>query len=269
MKLLSAALLALPAAVPAQAQRWTPDAGTRAYTLEIVERIATRPDRTTRLDYDLIADGKGSIVAVVRSAETAEGGPAKPIEIDQACRTALDAGPGEVARVTLAPLPAGDPLAAIAPCAPPMLFMPLGEVVRVAMVQLAPSFGLASLKRPGQSHRFGPFASHVDRPAMKLDLEAGGGTTRFVRLSRGRATVEWIPDSMRASMINRDAIPGTTIRGEGSARVAIRLEIDRKTGALLEAASIEDSATLMLDIKDAPPIRLEVTRQLTVRPRRP
>lgn len=263
IRLLAAALML--AALPAHAQRWTPDAGTRAYTIEVVEKIATRADRITRLDFDLATDANGT-VAVVKRAELVENGTPKPLGADDACRAALHAGPGEIARITLTPL-TGDPIASIAPCASPDLFMPLGEIVRIAMIQLAPQFGIASLKHPGKSYRFGPFASHVDRPAMKLDLESPGGIIRFAKASRFRATVEWLPDPMAATMLVREVAPGISVRGEGIARVALRLTIDRETGALLDVSTIEDSAVLMLDIKDAPPIRIEMTRTVTVRPR--
>ena len=73
-----AALALLATALPAQAQRWTPDAGTRPYRLEIVEHIAGRADGGYRIDYDLVTDGKGGAVVVVRSADKLYSGRPTP-----------------------------------------------------------------------------------------------------------------------------------------------------------------------------------------------
>jgi hypothetical protein len=139
-----ATLCALTA--PAHAQRWTPEAGTYAYRLEVIEHIGDRPDTGSRLDYDLVFNGRGGLVAVVRSAERIEGGSAKPVAIDDACRTALHAGPGEIARVTFAPVTveAASTLGEgfLPACTPNDLFGPVSEAFRLAMIQLGPQFGI-------------------------------------------------------------------------------------------------------------------------------
>jgi hypothetical protein len=256
---------------PAQAQRWTPEAGSYPYRLEVIEHVGERPDSGGRIDYDLVFDGKGGLVAVVRSAERIEEGVVKPVTVDDACRTTLHAGPGELARVTFAPV---TPQAAanlgedfMPACTPIGLFGPVSEVFRLTMIQLGPEFGLARLAKPGDSHRFPAFASKVDRPAMTIDLQSAGGAMSFASEDKGRATVDWAPDTTSVSVINREAIPGLAVRGEGTARFAMRLVIDRKTGALVSAASTTDRANLVLDIKDAPPIHLAVTRTLKIAPR--
>ena len=59
------------------------------------------------------------------------------------------------------------------------------------------------------------------------------------------------------------------VRGEGNARLPLRLDIDRATGALAAAVSTGDRVDLILDIKDAPPIPLTLTRDISIRPRTP
>jgi hypothetical protein len=256
---------------PAQAQRWTPEAGSYSYRLEVLEHVGERPDSGGRIDYDLVFDGKGGLVAVVRSAERVEEGVVKPVNVDDACRAALHAGPGELARVTFAPV---TPQAAanlgedfLPACAPIGLFGPVSEVFRLTMIQLGPEFGIAKLAKPGDSHRFPAFASKVDRPTMTIDLQSAGGSMTFASEDKGRATVDWVPDTTSVSIVNREAIPNVAVRGEGTARFAMRLVIDRRTGVLLSAASTTDRADLILDIKDAPPINLRITRTLKIAPR--
>jgi hypothetical protein len=210
---------------------------------------------------------------VVRSADKLEAGAATPVPIDEACRTALHSAPGEIARVTLVPI-APQTASALGEawlpgCAPTALFLPLAEILRATLVQIAPRFGLARLRAPGDSRRFDAFASHIDRPSITLDLETTGGTIAFAGTSGGRATIDWTPDTMTVRHVNRDSIPGIPVLSEGSARRALRLEIDRATGTLVSASSVGDRADLILNIKDVPPIPLTITRDVSIRPRMP
>lgn len=273
MKALIAFATLCALAAPAHAQRWTPEAGTYAYSLEVIEHIGGRPDTGSRLDYDLVFDGKGGVVAVIRGAERTQDGSTKPVTLDEACRAALHAGPGELARVTFAPVTveAASTLGEsfLPACTPNDLFGPVSEAFRLAMIQLGSQFGIAKLRAPGDSHRFSAFASKVDRPNLTLDLQAAGGTLAFAGEEQGRATIDWLPDTMTVGIVNRDAIPGIAVTGQGNARFAMRLVIDRKTGALVSAASTSDRADLVLDIKDAPPVHFTIARDLRIEQRKP
>ncbi|MBO9712987.1 hypothetical protein [Sphingomonas sp.] len=266
-----AALLATAAATPAAAQRWVPEAGTHAYRYESVQHIPSQPDRGARIDYDLVADGKGGAVAVVRAVWKSEGGTYTPIAVDDPCRTALHAGAGELARVTLYPISkqTAETLGAdfMALCAPRELYFSMTDLLNLALIQASPQFGLASLAKPGDSQRFEPFRIVQDRLGITTDSQAAGGTTRFAALDGGIAAIDWAPDSMTISFTDRTAIPGRELLIEGTGHFGFRVEIDRATGTMLRAHTTTNRFDVVVNVPDAPPIPMTFTSEVTVGPR--
>lgn len=265
MRTLCAALSLCLLALPAQAQRWFPEAGTQAYRYEIVRRLPDRAERH-RLDFDLVSDGKFGLVAVVRSLRKGEGDGWQDEPIDESCRAALHAGPGELARVTLLPAQAGLDASFLAPCAPQELFLALTDILNAALIQ-SPHFGIALLSTPGDSRRFAAFTSHFDRGGLAADASSAGGTIRFVEAAGSRATVEWAPDPMTLKMrLTPEGAP-REISLEGTERFVFRLVIDRASGVLLGMTAPQDRLDLIVDMKDIPPQPLVITREVSIVPR--
>ncbi|MES2442820.1 MAG: hypothetical protein V4574_08310, partial [Pseudomonadota bacterium] len=67
MRIVIAALGLCLLALPAQAQgaRWFPEAGSYPYRYQAIQHVPGRDDEGYRLDYDLVADAHGGLVAVV------------------------------------------------------------------------------------------------------------------------------------------------------------------------------------------------------------
>jgi hypothetical protein len=265
MRIILAALALI--AFPAQAQRWTPEPGTQAYRYQSVQHVPGQPDRGLRLDYDLVADAKGGLTAVVLGAQTGAGEQWADVPVDQACRTALHAGPGEIARVALYPA-SPDLQGFLPPCAPKEIFFPLTDLRTLALVQ-SPWFGIASLAAPGDTHRFAAFAEHFDRADTAVETDTPGGALRFVSLDGALATLDWAPDPMTLRVTMRGAAGGGDLQLQGTGALVIRVRIDRATGTLIGAASTTDRLNLIVDVKDAPPQPIVITSEIAVTRRTP
>ena len=112
-----------------------------------------------------------------------------------------------------------------------------------------------------------PYRHYGDRDELLADVARRGFTLFEQALLE--AWNDGLPDTMTVGIVNREAIPGIAVTGQGNARFAMRLVIDRKTGALVSAASTSDRADLVLDIKDAPPVHFTITRELRIEQRKP
>ena len=192
-------------------------------------------------------------------------------DIDQACRTALKAGAGELARITLVPLSLeaaaalGDPF--MAPCAPAEVFFPMTDILNVALVQMSSEFKLADLSTPGDSARFPAFKSQLDRLGTGIEVTSPGGLTNFVSRQGDVAVVDWSPDPMAVAIVSHGAMNGTDQRMRGVERYAFRLEIDARSGALIRAATPSDRLDLIVDVPGLSPEqdpRIVVTREVSI-----
>lgn len=254
-------------AFPAQAQRWSPVPGTQAYRYQSAQHVPGQPDRGLRLDYDLVADAQGGLIAVVLRAQTGWGAEWTDIPVDPACRAALHAGTGELARVTLYPA-SRDLQSFVPPCAPKDLFFPLTDLRTLALIQ-SPWFGITSLAAPGDKHRFAPFAETFDRGDTAAETSTPGGDLRFVSAEGSRATLDWAPDPMSLRVTMRGAAGGGDLHFQGTSALVLRVEIDRATGTLIGATATTDRLNLIVDIKDAPPQPIIITSEIAISQRKP
>lgn len=260
------ALCLLALTSPAQAQRWFPNAGTQAYRYQVA-RHGPGANEGHRVDYDLVSDGKASLIAVVRGFQHGGGDAWQDDAIDPSCRSAMHAGPGEIARVPLLPAGGGLEASFLAPCAPQELFLALTDILNVALIQ-SPHFEIGTLSAPGDSHRFPPFTSHFVRDRLAADSSSPGGTIRLVEAAGGRATIEWAPDPMTLAMkLTRD--DGGEMRLDGTERFVFRLVIDRGSGVLIGMTAPLDRLDLIVNIKDVPPQPVVITRDVSISQRAP
>ena len=261
-------LAALVTPAQAQAPRWIPEAGSQGYRYELVTHIPNLPATAYRLDYDLVSDGRGGLVAVVKAAAHMEGGGWRDAEIDADCRAALHATGNELARVTLSPVAPGAAAtlgpAFVADCAPADILYPIMDILNVALIQVGPQFRLAELVSPGDSRRFAGYATSFDRLDTVAKLEATGGTVTFAALAPGRATIDWASDPLKLTMVRRGAYNGADITLTGSESFLFRLEIDPVTGVLLSAATTYDELDMTMTLPGGYSQPLRMTRDVKI-----
>ena len=260
------------AQAPAQTPRWFPAAGTYPYRFETSTEIPNAPGNSFRLDYDLVSDGKGSLVAVVRGAWTRQSAPEwSDAEIDAECRKAMGAQGDELGRVTLWPV-APDMATSLgagfmADCAPAELFFPITDILTVVQIQVSPQFGLAKLAKPGDSYQFAPYKIALDRNDTVLDLQGTGGTVQFASAVPGRATIGYHPNPSNISIIHRRAYSGADVTLTGTASGVIRLEINPDTGVLLGAEAVGDKLDVTMSLPGGFSQPLAITREMKIAPR--
>ena len=264
-------LAAIAAPAQAQSPKWTPEAGTRPYRYVAVQHLPDKSDQGFRMDFTLESDGKGGLVAVVLRAEHGKPDAWEAAEVDDACRTALHARPGELARITLAPV--APAVAAsldenfMAKCAPQDIFSPMTDILNVAQVQFAPHFGLAQLAKAGDTRRFPAFAVKIDRFDIAATLASPGGSTTLRALTPDRATIDWVSDPMRVDILMRGAMSGADVKLAGTENFAFRIEIDPRTGALLGATTPTDKLDLTMTLPGGFSQPMPIVREVAITPR--
>jgi hypothetical protein len=265
MRMILAALCLI--AFPAQAQHWSPEPGTQPYRYQSVQHVPGQPDRGVRIDYDLVADATGGLTAVVLRAQTGAGATWTDLPVDPDCRTALHAGAGELARVTLLPV-SPNLQTFLPPCAPKDLFFPLTDLRTLALIQ-SPWFGITSLAAPGDKHRFAAFAEKFDRADTAVETNTPGGELRFVSVEGGHATLDWAPDPMSLRVTMHGVANGGDLNFQGTGALVLRVEIDPATGTLIAATATTDRLNLIVDVKDAPPQPIVITSEISISQRKP
>lgn len=266
---LGLAALATPA--QAQAPKWTPVAGTLPYRYVAIQKMPDQSEQGFRMDYDLVSDGKGGLIAVVRRAEHGKPDNWVEAEVDDDCRSKLHAGPGELARITLAPVApavaASMGEAFMATCAPQDIFSPMTDILNVAQVQFAPQFGLSHLAKAGDTRRFPAFAVKIDRFDIAAALASPGGVTTLSALAPDRATIDWVSDTMTVDILMRGAMSGADITLKGTENFAFRILIDPRNGALLGATTPTDKLDLTMTLPGGFSQPMPIVREVTVAPR--
>ncbi len=160
----------------------------------------------------------------------------------------------------------GDPFLAL--CAPQDIFFPMIDILSVALIQ-SPHFGIGELSASGDSHRFAAFDNRFNRGNFTGSAVAPGGAIRWVSADGDHATVDWAPDPTALKITMHGAANGADMRMEGTQRRALRVVIDRGSGALLGATAPFDSLDAIMDIKDVPPLPIAVARDVSIAPRTP
>lgn len=275
VRLIAAAMLGtmtLAASAHAQAPRWVPEAGTYPYRYEAVTTVTGAPGNSFRLDYDLVSDGKGGLVAIVKGAWHRETAPEwSDVEVEDACRKEMGAQGTELARVKLAPLPPEAMMnlstGFMPDCAPQGIFFPMTDVLTVSMIQLSPIYGLATLTKPGDSHPFPGFKVALDRDDTVLDMETTGGKIHLDSFAPGRATISHRPNANKLTLIHRRAYSGADVTLTGTESGSMRIEINPATGVLLGTASVENKLDMTMSLPGGYTQPLAITRDTKIVPR--
>lgn len=265
-------LIALAAPAHAQAPRWIPQAGTYPYRYETVTNVPNAPGQRFRIDYDIVSDGKGGMVAVVKTASGSTNGTEwSDVEVDDTCRTALHGQGTELARVTLWPLTLTTitnlDTGFMAECAPTEIFFPMMDVLKFTLVQVAPHFGMNELQKPGDARPFTGQRIELDRLDTFLSADSAGGTLQLVSLDQGRATIAYRTNPTKVRMVHRRAYSGADITLTGTETDAHRLVIDTRTGVLLSLDSVSSELDMVMSLPGDYTQPMKITRELRITPR--
>jgi len=261
--LLPAAMLAASASGPIY--RHNPSAGLRSYRYQATETVLGGPARGYRTDFDLEYSG-GAICALVRKSSVLDG-IWKPVEPDPSCRAAMHGGKTILARVKLSPLSpdAGKTLGAsfLPMCAPPGIFFPLTDILNVVIVP-SPHFRATELRKVGQSLSYKSFDAAFDRSGIALKETSPGGEIELAAIDARRAVIEWKPALAELELVEHSRTSAVTLRG--TEQFAFRVEINRHTGAIERARTINDDLDLkIVGAADTNP-HVRITRTVTIDP---
>ena len=249
---ISAATLASPAAGAPSTWRSVPTAGTHAYRYEVHE-INGPSTHGYRTDFRLKSDGKGGLIAEIAQSATYDGKTYTPVSIDAACAKAMGAGPGRLASVRLSPLSAeqaklGD--AFLASCAPAAVFLPLTDILNVALIQSSDRFHAADLRSIGQANAFAGFSTSLDRAGIAMQESSDRGQTSLASLEGGHATIDWKPDPAKLDLVEQNG--GQPVKLDGTEHFAFRLVVDARSGWLERADSLYDDLDMAVAIPNVP-----------------
>jgi hypothetical protein len=270
-------LVGLAWAAVASAQppwRAPPFPGLRAYRYEVIESFNGRVETGYRVDFDLDTSGGGTIDALVRSADESQDGKTwTAVAVGEACRLAMHAPPGGLARVRLWPVAdnadGGLGASFLDTCAPSAVFLPLTDIVNVVIIPVSSKFGAAKLRRVGDSASYDGFTAGFDRAGQRLRETSPGGQISLVSQENGRTTLDWAP-SLADLSLQEPGPRGRSIDLRGKEHFAFRVEIDTRSGALVSAHTTYDDLDLAMHIADVPADKLPrqaITRAVDIRPR--
>jgi len=250
-------LTAGSSAEAAQAFKFQPRPGAVGYSYTMAETNNGQAASGYRVDFDLVSDPNGGLVAVIKRAAKGRGDHWETAQVDAACAKALHAGKGELARITLSPLsPAastfGDDF--INHCAPDAVFFPMTDILNVALVQMQSRFGLPRLTSPGDSATYDGFSTSLTRASSDITAAAPGGETQLFALSPHQVTVDWVPKPMALTIVEHTTEHGD-VRLNGTEHFAFRLQIDPATGELLQAATLYDTLDMVVRVPGLDPAK--------------
>lgn len=265
-------LVALAAPAHAQAPRWIPEAGSYPYRYETVTNVPNAPGQRFRIDYDLVSDGKGGIVAVVKAAGASTNGTEwSDVEVDDTCRAALHGQGTELARVTLWPLALTTitnlDTGFMAECAPTEIFFPMLDVLKFTLIQVAPHFRLNELQKPGDTRPFPGQKTEFDRLDTVLSVDSPGGTLQYASLDQGRATIGYHADPSKVRMIHRRAYSGADITLTGTESAVHQIVIDTRTGVLLSVETTRSELDMVMSLPGDFTQPMKITREMRIVPR--
>lgn len=260
-------------AAPPPPLRLQPIVSEHGYEYMVKETQAGRSGSGYVMDFRLRVARGGVVMAVVTSATVVAGDTRTPVAIDPACLRALHARRGELAEIRLAPLtPEQAKLGeAFMPfCAPAALFLPMTDILNVALVQTSKRFQIGRLTTVGQSVGFQGFTTSLDRPGMQMAESSDGGVTTLAGVEGENAIVLWAPSPSQLHLVQKDgAGPGKPVSLDGTEHFAFRLEIDTHTGVLQRASSVYDDLNVAVTMAGLPPgihPRQLIHREVTIEP---
>jgi hypothetical protein len=266
MKMLLLATL-LAAAAGGPVFRNPPAPGLHRYVYQVTETVVGGPVHGYRTEFDLETSG-GATYAIVRTSAVFDGAW-KPVEPDAECRAAMHGDSTRLARVKLSPLAPetaktlGDSF--LATCAPPGVFFPLTDILNVAIIPTSERFRAAELRTAGQSLSYPGFDAAFDRSGVAIRETSSGGEISLASLDALRAVLDWKPAP--ADLDLAEGAEKTRVTLKGTEHFAFRVEVDRKTGAILRAATSYDD--LDMKIVGAPDsvAHVKISRKVTIEPR--
>jgi len=248
-----------------------PTPGVRAYVYQVVEAANGKTRQGYRTGFDLETSPDGAIDAVVRTAEeTADGEIWRPVEASEACKAAMHAPVGAVARVRLWPI-TEDVARTLGPtfldtCAPGGVFYPLTDILNVVIIPLSPRFEVAALHRQGDRAHYDGFTARFDRAGQNFEETSHGGEVSLPVLSGGKAVVDWAPAP--ADLAIGQTVNGQPIQLTGTEHWAFRVTLDAATGALMDAHTDYDDLDLVARLPDVSAgIPQKISRTVTITPR--
>ena len=271
------AVLVIAAALPVLADtpfKLNATAGTRHYRYTSFEQPEGQLGTRYRVDFDLVTDASNGVTAVVRKAESAKGDIWSTPVVSDECKKALQGSDDALARVTLSPLSPeaaaalGEPFMAM--CAPAAYFYPMTDILNVSLIQTSPLFHLADLTSTGKSARFEGFHTKLDRFGTAMVASSPGGTITLTSLDDHVANVDWAPDPMALTLVQRATQTMPELTMSGFERFAFRVVIDRASGTLVRATTTLDSLNLVVSMQGLPPDKaphLAIKREVAIEPR--
>jgi hypothetical protein len=272
---LALSLTALAGGAAAAPPQWLkPAPGRHTYRYEVTEVVNGQLHSAYRTDFDLEVTRDGTVEAVILKAEqAADGKTFTAVPVSEDCKTHMRAPRNGVARATLWPLSPevakamGDDF--LDTCAPPGVFFPLTDILNVAIIPVSGRFGVEHLERVGDTAHYEGFTAAFDRAGEGLKETTHGGEVRLVSMSAKVATIDWAP--ALADLDLRDRGPnGEPLFLQGTEHWAFRLELDRRTGALIRAHTTYDDLDLTIRLPNVPEgkqPKVKISRTVSIEPR--
>jgi hypothetical protein len=253
--------------------RLAPQAGTYAYHYEVSENIVGTGLRGYRTDFDLVVNRDGSIDAIVRAGEEFDGKTWKAVTTTADCRAKMHGSQQALARAKLWPLPNGaaSGLGAsfLDTCAPSGVFFPLTDILNVAVIAVSGRFGVDKLRKVGDTAHYDGFTATYDRNGEALKEVTHGGMVKLAELDAKHTVIDWAPDP--ADLDLDDHTPqGQLVHLKGTEHYAFRLELGRRSGALVRARTTYDDLDMtvhMAGLPDDKAPKQKISRVVTVEPR--
>ncbi len=241
-----------------------PVQGVRHYTYQVIQTINGTTHKGYRTNFDIESKG-GELFAIVRSTSELDGDSWKAVTPDAACRKAMNGGADNIARVKLYPLGsnAHDLGASFLDlCAPPAVFFPLTDILNATMVPLPGTFNATKLRKVGDLVPFAGFEAAFARAGEAIHETTDGGDVRLAALDDGRAAIEWRP--REAKLSTKDQTPRGPMTLDGTEAWSFRVELDRRTGAIEHASTMNDDLDLkIVGAPDSVP-HIRIARAVTI-----
>ena len=218
--------------------------GAREY--EFISHQESGPSRTgVKLRLTLVTNADGSEVARLTRYESSVGdGSWTPGVIQSDCLARMKTDGVAIAVLSITP-PPHEITSLIPSCVPEDLFGAATDVLPLLMIQQQPRFRASELAVAGDRLRFGGYVTSWQRPPTTLDarIVADSGVVRLDSVSGNHAVVVWDTSPMDVAIV-RQLTPSMRALLVGHEWFVARVDLDPRTGELLEARTLVDSLVL-------------------------
>ncbi len=248
--------------------------GLRSYRYEVIETANGQVEKGYRADFDLKTGRDGVIDArVLTAAETSDGKVWAPVAVTDDCKHAMHAPPTGLASVRLWPVKQAGTAALgaefLADCAPDAVFLPLTDILNVAIIPVAPNFKARALRKVGDRATYDGFNAAFNRSGRSMKETSPGGEVSLASVEGGVATIDWAPALADLDLLESGP-QNQTIGLKGTEHFAFRVQIDTRTGALISGRTTYDDLDLAMHLTGVPDDKLprqKITRAVTILPR--